>query len=212
MLISTTSPPKKTIQSTSDKEIRKVVLDQLKKEHKDVYPLIINEMGINHGLARIDVATVGDSFMYGYEIKSDADTLARLPKQMQEFNAIFDRMNLVVGKKHLLDAMRVIPDWWGIIVATVDYGAVSLRVIRDPENNPVQDTVSIAKLLWRNEALNILKQKNRDNGVRSKPRKFIYHRLSEVLDIEELKGTVRDTLRTSRQHWQPDLQPMLYGG
>ena len=201
-----------TVQSTNDKEIRKAVLAALKKENNNIHPIIINEMGINHGLVRIDIATVDDSLLYGYEIKSDMDTLTRLPEQMQEYNAIFDRMNLVVGKKHLLDAMRIIPDWWGIIVATIDFGTVSLRVIRNPEDNPEQDTVSIARLLRRQEALEILEQKNRDHGVRSKSRNFIYQRLSEVLDIEELKETVRNTLRTSRRHWQPDLQPMSYGG
>jgi hypothetical protein len=202
---------------TNDKTIRRALLRILDKElfryrkqGRDVQ--IFEELGVQHGAARIDIALV-NGIMHGYEIKSDCDTLHRLPEQVEEFNAIFDKITLVVGKRHLYQAMHIIPDWWGVTLAKVDVDkGVYFQTIRKAETNRNQKGVSIARLLWRSEALSILEEQNEAEGIRSKPREFIYNRLADVLEIDIIKETVRKTLLVSRGNWRVGLTPISNGG
>ena len=135
------------------------------------------------------------------------DTLRRLPEQITIYNTVLDKVTLVVGKNHLIDAIKLVPDWWGITVAkTVSEDAkMTFYNIREAEQNPDQDNVSIAALLWRNEALKILDEIGFSYGVRSKTRAQIYERLAKSLDGETLKRKVREYLR-ARANWRSDLQ------
>lgn len=195
--------------STNDIIIRSALREYLKKRHaKDKKLRIIEELGVRHGTARIDIAVV-NGIMHGYEIKSDCDTLERLPEQMDEFDTIFDKLTLVVGKRHLYKAIHIVPDWWGIMVAKINTdNKVIFHTIREAENNQEQVGVSIARLLWREEALQILEERNKADDVRHKPRKFIYERLADTLDAEALKQRV-GTLLISREGWRAGTQLTL---
>ena len=173
---------------------------------------IIEELGLDHGSARIDIAVVNGE-IHGYELKSDVDTLNRLPDQMKTYNSVLDLVTLVVGKTHLRDAIHLVPDWWGIIVAKIDLNNdVIFYNIRNAEDNIEQDNVSLARLLWREEALEILEEINEAVGLRSKPRNVIYEKLASTLDQKILREKVREALLISRPDWRFDGQPMLGGG
>ena len=151
--------------------------------------------------------------MHGYEIKSDKDTLNRLPEQMAEYNNVFDKITLIVGKSHLHEAIKIIPDWWGITIAKVNSESETVFYpIREAVENPKQDFRSIARLLWREEALQILEEKNNAKGIRSKQREAIYCRLENTLDLETLKDYVRSTLLLSREDWRSNPLSVLNGG
>lgn len=198
--------------STNDSNIRAALKEYLEVIHSQDKALrIIEELGVRHGSARIDVAVV-NGIMHGYEIKSDCDTLERLPEQMTEFNSVFDRVTLVVGKKHLYQAIHIIPDWWGIIIAKLDANdEIVLQTIREPDENKEQDGVSIARLLWKYEALQILEDYDQATGVRSKPRELIYQKVASVLDTNIIKNVVRDILLYSRKDWRADQPLRSYG-
>ena len=199
--------------STGDAIIREALKKELSLKHAgDIELRIIEELGIRHGVARIDIAVV-NGVLHGYEIKSDLDTLRRLPEQMYEYNCVFDQVTLVVGKKHLYEGINIVPDWWGIVVAKVNTdNSVVFNCIREAQDNKERESVSIARLLWREEALQILEDKNEAIGYRSKPRSFIYEKLATVLDQDTLRKAVRKTLLSSREGWRPDSQPVLNGG
>jgi len=55
--------------------------------------------------------------LHGYEIKSDADTLKRLPAQAEVYSAVFDLVTIVVGEHHLDTVRAIVPEWWGIVKA-----------------------------------------------------------------------------------------------
>ena len=62
--------------------------------------------------------------------------------------------------------MRIIPDWWGVPMAKVDVDkGVFFQTIRKAEKNQNQKGVSIARLLWRSEALGILERQKEAAGV-----------------------------------------------
>src|SRR3990167_10801492 len=110
--------------ATNDASIRVVLRENLKDNYQnDPETAIFEELGVAHGAARVDIAVV-NGIMHGYEVKSDLDTLRRLPEQIEVYNSVFDKMTLVVGKSHLYEAIKIIPDWWGVVVAKVDENGV----------------------------------------------------------------------------------------
>ena len=197
------------LRATLEKELRKYRLE------KKLPAQIFEELGVRHGKARIDIAVV-NGIMHGYEIKSDRDTLQRLPEQMGVYNSVFDQITLVVGKSHLYDAINLVPDWWGIILTkfNADRQIVFQSIREAKDNEDKQVPVSIARMLWRAEALKILEERNEAAGIRSKTREVIYKKLAEVLkdDIGTLKEHVRNALLISRGDWRSVAQPVLSGG
>jgi len=197
---------------TNDRKIRVALKAKLEASCEgNMNTKIIEELGITHGAARVDIAVV-NGVIHGYELKSDMDTLNRLPGQIKIYNSVLDQVTLVVGKNHLYKAIKIVPEWWGITIAKIidSNDTVSFYNIREPEQNPDQDSAAIAALLWRAEALSILEQIGQARGVRSKPRKDIYKRLAEVLNKQDLGAAVREQLRT-RINWRSGLSCMPSG-
>jgi len=197
----------------NDLDIRKVLMRELLDKHaNDSETMIIEELGLKHGRSRIDLAVINDR-MHGYEIKSDRDTLKRLPEQIQIYSSIMDRVTLVVGYRHAYNALKMIPEWWGVRLAEQNpkSGIVVLSDARFSRNNPSVDIIAVVSLLWRNEALDILEKIGQAKGVRSKTKTDIYHRLIEVVKPESLRAIVRQRLK-SRKDWLFDVQQTSYGG
>ena len=191
---------------TNDLNIRRSLRKVLNDVHKDQPDtMIIEELGLKHGESRVDMAVV-NGCIHGYELKSDIDTLFRLPGQIKTYNAVLDKITLIVGKNHLHEAIKMVPEWWGVVIAKVinPDTNVSFIDIRNPEENPERDSMSIAKLLWREEALNLLTEINQTKGIKSKSREFLYERLSKYYDQDTLREKVRVCLR-SRLNWKSDL-------
>lgn len=198
-------PANKIFLLTNDSNIRQSLRTELDKEcENNPDTKIIEELGITHGAARIDIAVVNGS-IHGYELKGDKDNLQRLPGQIKVYNSVLDKVTLVVGRNHLHDAIKLVPEWWGITIAKMPTlkNKVEFCPVRDPELNPNPNYEAIAALLWREEALNILEEINEASGLRSKNRSIIYKHLADVLDGKELKSIVRQHLKT-RIDWRFD--------
>jgi len=171
--------------------------------------LVIEELGLRHGAARIDIAVVTGR-LHGYELKSDYDTLARLPVQTPIYNSVLDLVTLVIGRYHLIEALSNIPEWWGLTLAEMQLsGQVMLSEIRRPRTNPSVDLLAVTKLLWRNEALSILDEMGHARGARSKPRALIYAKLVQVAEPSWLKARVYSQLRC-RTNWRSESQRVSY--
>jgi hypothetical protein len=188
---------------TNDKLIRAALKEKLDEQYKsEPDARIIDEMGVVHGAARVDVAVL-NKVIHGYELKSDLDTLRRLPEQMKAYNSVFDQVTLVVGKQHIQEAINATPEWWGITIAKMAApgGTVSFCTIREPEENPNKDSVAIANLLWRDEALDLLEKAGHAEGIRSKPRQVLYERLAAFYDQPTLQTKVWECL-SARTTWR----------
>lgn len=197
----------KVMHQTNDTIIRQALVNRLNEEYAaDSEYRVIPELGVWHGTARMDVTAVVNGVMHGFEIKSDRDTLSRLPDQREAYNSVFDKVTLVVGARHFVDAFKMVPEWWGIeTVRMSEGGSISFNVIREPKDNPAQDSISIARLLWRHQALDLLESIGKAQGVRSKPRDAIYARIAQSVELEDLKFEdlkqyVRSVLPTQRQN------------
>ena len=187
--------------SMNDAHIRAATKEALLVQHRgDGETVIFEELGVQHGFSRIDLAVVNGE-LHGFELKSDQDTLARLPEQADTYGRVFDRVTLVVGERHLRRAVEVVPDWWGIRVARVESGKLHFSDLKFSINNPLLDPISVAMLLWRDEALDLLEEFGGATGMHSKCRAEIYSTLVETVDFNNLRDRVRRCLR-QRANWR----------
>src|SRR4051812_4946444 len=100
-----------------DRDIRGALWTLLHQEHKDdADTLVLDELGICEGAARADVAVVNGS-LAAFEIKSDRDTLARLPAQAEAYQRVFDQVTIIVGGRYIERIVEAVPDSWGIVQA-----------------------------------------------------------------------------------------------
>ncbi|SFB71668.1 hypothetical protein SAMN04487907_101232 [Zunongwangia mangrovi] len=174
--------------------------------------VIIDELGICQGSSKIDIAVV-NGHLWGWEIKSEKDNLKRLPSQIQYYNKVFDYVTIVVGRNHLEEVKEMVPEFWGIMEAKNQKGnSLSIKSVRNCKLNPKIEAISLAQLLWKNETLEILERLGKDRGYKSKPRRALWQRLTEVLSLEELNSEVRSYLK-NRKGWRTtDQQLVLSGG
>lgn len=185
-----------------DFDIRLPLKKYLSQEYANTKSIIIDEFCICWGDARVDLAVVNSKF-HGYEIKSDNDTLERLPRQIDFYGKVFDTMSIVCSKKWVSRARGLIPYWWGIIIAEEDSsGQVILHRRRKEYLNKKTDTRSILELTWKNEAIGILAQHNAARGFRNKPRYDIWDHIMEILDKKSIHKAVRESIR-ERIEWRP---------
>ncbi|HVZ17822.1 MAG TPA: sce7726 family protein [Terriglobales bacterium] len=171
---------------------------------------IVEELGVECGTARIDVALITDRLL-GFEIKSDLDTFDRLSNQVHAYNRVFDEITLVTGPALLDEAVRLLPSWWGVMVAECrPEGRTELSVVRAAEKNPIQEALSIAMLLWKPEALDALA----DHIGRHVPARWasakVHAALAEVVPLQSLQRLVATKL-TARAAWRSPEQSIPDG-
>jgi hypothetical protein len=179
-----------------DRDVRRAVLGHLTRKHRhDASTRVVEEMGIWAGTVRIDVAVINGE-LSGYEIKSDSDTLERLPAQATLYSRVFDTVTLVVGTRHAAKAAGLVPGWWTIMHATADErGDVSIQTVRGGTQNPEPDAFLVAGLLWKEEALSILDQYGLAKGWRGRPARAIHQRLAAEIPFHEMSEHVRCALK-----------------
>lgn len=173
--------------------LRSLVLE-LEAESPD--SVVIEELGLNKGAVRVDVAVV-NGIMHAYEIKSDVDSLRRLSRQAAHYGKCFDRVSLVLGSKHLELARNAVPQWWGLLRVTPGDDGPKFRTLRKGKLNPAREARALVELLWREETLALLEHKGVAKGLRSKPREVLWDRAAEVLALKEISDAVRAHLKAN---------------
>ena len=178
---------------------------RLRRQHAQKDTLVIDELGLNHGKCRADIAVVNGQFV-GYEIKSNNDSLRRLEEQVKSYNAVFDKISIVVGDRHINSVQNYIPQWWGVIVSVRGpRGAINFDIIRKAQMNKNVDPIFLARLLWRNEAEEILKQKKLPTKILRQPRAILYEHLADKLNIRELRNFIREYFKRRKNLRYPEL-------
>lgn len=185
-----------------DQQLRQAVHKHLlRRHHANPKTLVLDELGIDHGRSRIDVAVV-NGHLGAFEIKAQADDLTRLHSQIAAYGEIADTATLVVARKHLQHAGNFLPDWWGVVV--VDQGprgGIRLTPYHKGGRNPAINPLAVAKLLWKPETQNALERLGVDKAFLRKPRVELYRRLTELLTVNQLRLLVRTTLK-ERKGWR----------
>ncbi|MFE7062042.1 sce7726 family protein [Sutcliffiella sp. NPDC057660] len=185
-------------------EVRTLLLNELNKIYGDCSNTrIINELGLENGASRVDVAVV-NGIMHGYEIKSDLDNLFRLPRQMEYYNRAFERMTVVVGRKYVNEVRDIIPGWWGIKAVSKDQSRlIEIRKGRKVSN---QDPMLLIKLLWKKELEGFIDYIGLPKSYKKMRKNQLLSLLMKEAEIDVLKTYVYSVLK-ERENWRPNLNP-----
>lgn len=161
---------------------------------------IWKELQICNGRSFVDLAVLSNS-LNAFEIKSDCDTLSRLPRQIESYNRVFDYIIIVTGEAHLKKVKNIVPAFWGIWTLTVVDGKITRNVIRKEDKNTEKDAFSIAQLLWKEEILDLLKRHTLHKGMSTKRKWLLWEFLANNFSISELTEEVKYYL-TKRENWK----------
>lgn len=179
----------------SDSDIRSVLRVRLSQKYRrKSRTAIIEELGLCRGQVRVDLSVVNGS-LHGYEIKSDRDSLRRLKTQAVLYGKVFDRATLVVGERHLAEALYDLPRWWGITLVHQSARGPHLKTVRSSQNNPNIDPRALVELLWLDDALELLERRNAARGFRGKARWIVWNRVCELYSRKEIAKAVREKLK-----------------
>jgi hypothetical protein len=138
---------------------------------------------------RADVVVI-DKTMDAFEIKTERDTLKRLPRQVDAYTRVFDRCHAVVAHRHVDKALEILPPWWGVQVIGERLSFVALR---EAEPNGRVDRETLVRLLWRDEAYAVLCELGTVPDPRA-GRFRLWEMLLALLDVDSLRWVVRQTL------------------
>lgn len=191
-----------------DRDIRESLKESLLRKHlDDPNTKVIEEYEIDMGEVRVDIAVVNGS-INGYEIKSDRDTLERLPKQIEHYSKVLDYSYLIVGEKHYQRALEILPDDWGIYIVSQN---LSIDMIKEAKHNSKVNLLSLALLLWRDEAVDFVREiKCTPKKLSSMTKRQATAFLSENCCYQELNDYVRYCIK-NRTDWRV-VQPQKLNG
>lgn len=190
---------------TRDRDLRTALVNLLAPQLAKTGARLVHEMGVRRGSCRADVVVIQDG-LHAYELKSDVDSLRRLPKQVRILSSVCDQITLVTTRRHVRSALKMVPEWFGVMLAAPTEREIALNLYREGARNPSPDPVAVAKLLWRSELLLILERKGAATGVRSKSRAVLCSRIAGALSQQHLVDEVCRSM-IMRKGWLTGEQP-----
>lgn len=174
----------------TESELRAFVRERLSMRANAPGVRMLEELGIERGGARVDLALVGD-VLEAFELKSDLDNFGRLHNQIHAYNRVFDRITLVTGSMLSNAALDVMPRWWGLwAVRRLKNGSLALKRVRDAADHPHQETRSLATLLWREEAAAVLLDETGESPSKRASRAQMCDTIAEQVPLQPLRRQV----------------------
>lgn len=172
-----------------DRDIREPLFEFLEERYGKIR--IIEEKRM--GRSRADIVMVLPRAVMGIEIKSDADTYARLSRQVRDYDRYFDRNTVVVGSSHGLHIGEHVPAWWGIITVDATEHGLDFYVLREAADNPSIDMFRKLGLLWRPELVCFQEQTGMPK-YREKSKAFVVEKILQQVPGDVLAELVSDRL------------------
>lgn len=149
---------------------------------------------ITMGKSRADAVMITENEMVGFELKSDKDSLARLGRQIPDYDRYYDRNYLVVGEHFESKAYEVLPSHWGIIkVYETKENSILVEILRESDCNPKNPLKKQLEFLWRNELINIVKA-HKLGGVSAKNKHKLAEMLFSNMEEKELKRCILEEM------------------
>lgn len=172
-----------------DKDIREPLFDFLEETYGKIR--ILEEKRIAR--SRTDLTMVTESALFGVEIKSDADTYARLKRQAKDYDRFYDYNIAVVGSTHAHHIAEHVPSHWGIITVEEAEGVADFYILRKPVKNPNVNPADKITILWRPELAHI-QEKNEMAAYKQKSKRFVQEKILETVPEEVLWRQVSEEL------------------
>lgn len=175
-------------------ELRTALRELLLKHYGDSAQ-VVEELGLENGSSRIDVALFADTIA-GYEIKSDYDNNARLFNQIHSYNRIFDHIYIVTSPVSAKFIDGLLPSWWGVLHGERNEdGKVQLKELKIPSTNPGKDTYSLLTLLKRDELNYLALDKQLPKNIIKGSKPALLDSLADLTTLDEVSNYVSESVR-----------------
>ena len=184
-----------------DKDIREPLFEFLEIEYGKTR--IIEEKMM--GQSRADVIMVIASALVGLEIKSDADTYARLESQVKDYDKYFDSNIVVVGSSHAMHVEEHVPDHWGIITVDEIEERPDFYFLRRPALNKKMKLNRKLELLWRPELSMILDKFNMP-AYKNESKLFVR---KKIIEWTKMPLTKVDIAKIKRDAKEQGIEPII---
>ncbi|MGB7402375.1 MAG: sce7726 family protein [Arcobacter sp.] len=163
---------------------------------------IIEELRIHNGNAIADIVTIHNT-MHCYEIKGDNDSIIRAKQQAEYYNTSFPKITLVTTEKHYKNALKKVPDFWGIILCKDNGNKTKFKYIRKSKLNPILDKRLALLSLWKSELEELAKNLNINNLKKSSNRDIFATRIAEDITLNTLKNNMSQIIskRETKNDW-----------
>ena len=145
------------------------------------------------GNSRADMVMVLPKAVCGIEIKSDADTYARLSRQVKDYSRFFDYNYVVAGASHAHHISEHVPEDWGIITVDIENGEPDFYILRKARENPDANPALKLSILWRPE-LNRIQEKNGLKAYAYKSKAFVQNQILTAVPKELLDEQISEEL------------------
>lgn len=111
----------------SEAHVKAAVIDRLLTgSHVDDDAVLISEMTVANWSRRADVV-LANGKLWAFEIKSDADSLARLPGQITAFCTYFEKFTVVAAERFEATILAMIPEGVGVWIVNAE-GTVKQKI------------------------------------------------------------------------------------
>lgn len=120
--------------------------------------VLINELPVDNFSRRADLV-VANGKLHAFEIKSDADSLARLSGQIKTYLSFFDKVTVICSKKYTSKALALLPKAVEILELHINNDcSSSLKVVRRGKIKEITDYYNFLSFVEKKELINVLKQ------------------------------------------------------
>ncbi|MDB1939204.1 sce7726 family protein [Clostridium tertium] len=156
-------------------------------------PENVGLLEFNVGNSRLDIGRVNGS-LYAYEIKTELDNTLRLEKQIQDYEKVFEFINVVCHFKHLNEVRKIIPKKVGIISFEINNGEVIFKEIRKAQKNKSIKKEFLLKSLNSKEYAYIIKEYLKEDKVplyKEERIKIVDRRIKKDYLLEIYKNIVK---------------------
>lgn len=194
----------------SEKQVRshiKAAAVRLARRSNMLPVSMIEELEVSGGKARIDIAFMSE-YLTGIEIKSSKDNLSRLAKQSSCYAPYFDFLVLVVDTRMVDEALEMLPEHWGIIATVSEIPSIKFRQLRKPLINPERRSYDLLRLLWKDELLILLGERDCDPNKVRDSKANLREQIILLFDPETIRNSCLSAL-AKRNNWR--IQQLLSG-
>jgi hypothetical protein len=181
----------------NDATIREALLRKLERQ-KSRPRAVLQELHVHNGKAIADVVSL-HSEAHCYEIKGANDRIERISVQGVYYNSAFRRITLVTTQCSLRRALKLVPRFWGIMVAIADGEAVRFRHVRAARLNPNFEKQSATMTLWKSEMLELVPE----SATERMPRRLLAQLIAETRRELQLSMSICDQLFSRQSRVQP---------
>lgn len=175
-----------------EKAIKAALVDWLFEKGMFNDAILMSEMVIANWSRRADLA-IANGRLCAFEIKSDGDSLKRLPGQVDSFSAHFDKVTVVAVSKFVPSILKDYPTHVGVLEIYTSGGSIKFRQARAGRLVENRDFFRLSTFLTKSEIVKLLRRNGYKLSLEASRRQLIES--VSKLPLKQVKAFVLECVK-----------------